>query len=60
MLAAGDAPFEISVEEYRDTFVHPSDRESTARVAETAFCKGDAATWERRLVACSNRRCGRL
>ena len=50
MLAAGDEPFEISVEQYRDTFVHPDDREWTARLAEASFCRGEPARWERRLV----------
>ena len=50
MLAAGEEPFEISVDAYRDTFVHPDDREWTTRLAETAFCSGDPARWERRLV----------
>ena len=50
MLAAGDEPFEISVEEYRQTFVHPDDREWTARLAEAAYCSGEPPSWERRLV----------
>ncbi len=50
MLGAGDEPFEISVDRYRDTFVHPDDREWTARIAERSFCHGEPARWERRLI----------
>ena len=50
MLMAGEEAFELSVADYRDTFVHPDDREWTARLAETAYCHGEPATWERRLV----------
>ena len=50
MLAAGQEPFELSVDAYRETFVHPDDRERTMRLAETAFCGGDPPRWERRLV----------
>jgi PAS domain S-box-containing protein len=50
MLSAGDEPFEISVEQYRNTFVHPDDREWTARLAESSFCRGEPVRWERRLV----------
>jgi PAS domain S-box-containing protein len=50
MLAAGDQPFELSVEEYRRTFVHPDDREWTARLADTAYLIGNPLSWERRLV----------
>jgi PAS domain S-box-containing protein len=50
MLAAGDQPFEISVEEYRRTFVHPDDREwsasrgSAGLPAATAKCSGRPRT----------------
>jgi PAS domain S-box-containing protein len=50
MLSAGEEPFEISVEQYRDTFVHPDDREWTMRLAESSYCHGEPARWERRLV----------
>jgi PAS domain S-box-containing protein len=50
MLGAGDEPFEISVDDYHDTFVHADDRAWTARMAETSFCHGEPARWERRLV----------
>ena len=49
MLAAGDEPFELSVEEYRRTFVHPDDREWSARLAEDAYRGGAPVSWERRL-----------
>jgi PAS domain S-box-containing protein len=52
MLAAGDEPFEISVEEYRRTFVHPDDREWSARLAEAAYRSGEPQSWERRLTRC--------
>ena len=52
MLAAGDQPFEISVEEYRRTFVHPDDREWSARLAEAAYRSGEPQSWERRLTRC--------
>jgi PAS domain S-box-containing protein len=50
MLAAGGEPFEISVEEYRRTFVHPDDRVWSARLAEAAYRSGEPQSWERRLV----------
>jgi PAS domain S-box-containing protein len=50
MLSAGEEPFEISVEEYRATFVHPDDREWSARLAEAAYRSGEPQSWERRLV----------
>jgi PAS domain S-box-containing protein len=50
MLAAGGEPFEISVEEYRRTFVHPDDREWSARLAEAAYRSGEPLSWERRLI----------
>ena len=50
MLAVGDDPFEISVEEYRRTFVHPDDREWSARLADAAYDRGDPLAWERRLI----------
>jgi PAS domain S-box-containing protein len=50
MLAAGDEPFEISVEEYRRTFVHPDDREWSTQVAEAAYRSGEPQSWERRLI----------
>jgi PAS domain S-box-containing protein len=50
MLVAGNEPFEMSVDEYRDAFVHPDDRDWTTRLAETSYCGGEPATWERRLV----------
>jgi PAS domain S-box-containing protein len=50
MLAVGGEPFEISVEEYRSSFVHPDDREWSARLAEAAYRSGEPLSWERRLV----------
>jgi PAS domain S-box-containing protein len=50
MLAAGDEPFEISVEEYRRAFVHPDDREWSARLAEAAYRSGETQSWEGRLI----------
>jgi PAS domain-containing protein len=50
MLAAGGEPFEISVEDYRRTFVHPDDRVWSARLAEAAYRSGEPQSWERRLV----------
>jgi PAS domain S-box-containing protein len=50
MLAAGDKPFEISVEEYRRTFVHPDDRDWSARLADAAYRSGEPQSWERRLI----------
>jgi PAS domain S-box-containing protein len=50
MLAAGEEPFELSVEEYRRTFVHPDDHEWSARLAEAAYRSGEPQAWERRLV----------
>jgi PAS domain S-box-containing protein len=50
MLAAGDEPFELSVEEYRRTFVHPDDREWSTRLADAAYRSGEPLSWERRLI----------
>jgi PAS domain S-box-containing protein len=50
MLAAGEEPFELSVDEYRRTFVHPDDREWSARLADAAYLTGKPLSWERRLV----------
>ena len=50
MLAAGDEPLELSVEDYRRTFVHPDDVEWSARLAEHAYQGGRPVSWERRLV----------
>jgi PAS domain S-box-containing protein len=50
MLGAGDEPFEVSVEEYRRTFVHPDDREWSSRLAEDAYRSGKPVSWERRLI----------
>ena len=50
MLAAGREPFEMPVEEYRRTFVHPDDRERSARLAEAAYLSGEPLSWERRLI----------
>jgi PAS domain S-box-containing protein len=50
MLAAGGEPFAIPVEEYRRTFVHPEDREWSARLAEAAYRSGEPQPCERRLV----------
>jgi PAS domain S-box-containing protein len=50
MLAAGDEPFEFSVEEYRTTFVHPDDLEWSSRIAEAAYRGGEPLSWERRLI----------
>ena len=50
MLAAGDQPFELSVEEYRRTFVHPDDREWSASSEEAAYLGGAPLSWERRLI----------
>jgi PAS domain S-box-containing protein len=50
MLGAGDEPVEMSVEEYRRTFVHPDDREWSARLAEASYSHAEPLSWERRLV----------
>jgi PAS domain S-box-containing protein len=50
MLAAGDEPFELSVDEYRRVFVHPDDREWSGRLAEAAYLSGEPVSSERRLV----------
>jgi PAS domain S-box-containing protein len=50
MLAAGDQPFALSVEDYRQTFVHPDDHELTARLADAAYLNGQPLSWERRLI----------
>ena len=50
MLHAGEEPFEISVEEYRRRFVHPDDREWSARLAEESYRGGRPVSWERRLI----------
>jgi PAS domain S-box-containing protein len=50
LLAAGAEPFEISVEQYRRTFVHPDDLEWSARLAEAAYLGGEPLSWERRLI----------
>jgi PAS domain S-box-containing protein len=50
MLAAGHEPFEISVEEYRRTFVHADDRAWSSALAETAYLTGKPLSWERRLI----------
>jgi PAS domain S-box-containing protein len=50
MLGAGDEPFELSVEEYRRTFVHPDDREWSARLAEASYRHAEPMSWERRLI----------
>ena len=50
MLAAGDEPFELPLDEYRATFVHPDDREWSTRVVEDAYRRGAPVSWERRLI----------
>src|SRR3954468_5625974 len=50
LLAVGDEPFEMSVEEYRNTFVQPDDRESSAQMAEDGYRSGKPVSWERRLI----------
>ncbi|MEY2532529.1 MAG: hypothetical protein QOF29_439 [bacterium] len=50
MLGAGDDPFEMSVDEYRRTFVHPDDLEWTTRLAESGYRTGRPVSWERRLI----------
>jgi PAS domain S-box-containing protein len=52
MLAAGDEPFELSVEEYRRRFVHPDDLEWSNQLAEAAYVSGEPVSWERRLIRC--------
>ena len=50
MLAAGDEPFELPLDEYRATFVHPDDREWSTRLVEDAYRRGAPVSWERRLI----------
>ena len=50
MLAAGDEPFELSFEDFQQTFVHPDDREWSTRTAEAALLSGEPLAWERRLI----------
>ena len=50
MLAAGDVPFELPLDEYRATFVHPDDREWSTRLVEDAYRRGAPVSWERRLI----------
>ena len=50
MLAAGDEPFELPLDEYRATFVHPDDREWSTRLVEDAYRRGTPVSWERRLI----------
>ena len=50
MLAAGDEPFELPLDEYRATFVHPDDREWSSRLVEDAYRRGEPVSWERRLI----------
>jgi PAS domain S-box-containing protein len=50
MLAAGDEPFELPLDEYRATFVHPDDREWSTRLVEDAYRRGVPVSWERRLI----------
>ena len=50
MLAAGEEPFELSLDEYRATFVHPDDREWSTRLVEDAYRRGAPVSWERRLI----------
>ena len=49
MLAAGDEPFELPLDEYRATFVHPDDREWSTRwwrtrTAAVRRCRGSAGS----------------
>ena len=50
ILAAGDEPFELPLDEYRATFVHPDDREWSTRLVEDAYRRGAPVSWERRLI----------
>jgi PAS domain S-box-containing protein len=50
MLDAGDEPFELPLDEYRATFVHPDDREWSTRLVEDAYRRGAPVSWERRLI----------
>jgi len=50
MLAAGDEPFELPLDEYRATFVHPDDLEWSTRLVEDAYRRGEPVSWERRLI----------
>ena len=50
MLAAGDEPFELPLDEYRATFVHPDDRGWSTRLVEDAYRRGAPVSWERRLT----------
>ena len=50
MLAAGDEPFELPLDEYRATFVHPDDRGWSTRMVEDAYRRGAPVSWERRLI----------
>lgn len=50
MLAAGDEPFELPLDEYRATYVHPDDREWSTRLVEDAYRRGAPVSWERRLI----------
>jgi PAS domain S-box-containing protein len=50
MLAAGDEPFVLPLDEYRATFVHPDDREWSTRLVEDAYRRGVPVSWERRLI----------
>jgi PAS domain S-box-containing protein len=50
LLAAGDEPFELSVDEYRNTFVHPDDRDWSSRLAEEGYRRGEPVSWERRVI----------
>jgi PAS fold len=43
-------PFELSVDDYRRTFVHPDDHEVTTRIADAAYVSGEPVSWERRLI----------
>ena len=50
MLAASEEPFELPLDEYRATFVHPDDREWSTRLVEDAYRRGAPVSWERRLI----------
>lgn len=50
MLGVGDEPFELSIDEFRRTFMHSGERDAIIDVQEKAWKTGAAYSYEQRLV----------